>query len=308
VSAALVERLRSEGEKRYHDRHRYHVLMHEGKLSRVQLQQWVLNRYYYQTRIPIKDALIVSKSEDPGFRRMWIRRIHDHDGETEGEGGLAMWLRLADGVGLEREEVASCRSVLPGVRTACDSYVELVRSRSLVEAVASSLTEFFAPDLMTKRILAWEQHYPWVDPAMLAYFRSRVPRARRDSEEAIAFVTRHATTPELQDACVAALIHKTEVLWKLLDSVYSAYVSPRLAAKAKLRYDRKADRTMLLYPEKGLVLNATAADVATLCTGEHTVADIVGQLSAKYNQDAAIVQKEVIALLASFAERGLVHE
>ncbi len=308
MSAEFIERLRREGESRYHDRHRYHVLMHEGKLSRVQLQQWVLNRYYYQTRIPIKDALILSKSEDPAFRRMWIRRIRDHDGEAEGEGGLAMWLRLADGVGLDREEVAACRSVLPGVRAACDSYVELVRSRSLVEAVASSLTEFFAPDLMTKRVLAWEKHYPWVDPAMLAYFRSRVTRARRDSQEAIEFVTRHAASPELQDACVDALIRKTEVLWKLLDSVYSAYVSPRLAAKARLRYDRKADRTLLLYPEKGLVLNATAADVARLCTGEHTVADIVGQLTAKYNQDATIIQKEVIALLASFAERGLVHE
>ena len=114
----FVEWLRREGETRYHDRHRYHVLMHDGKLTREQLQQWVLNRYYYQTRIPIKDAIIVSKSEDPAFRRMWIRRIHEHDGEVEGEGGLALWLRLAEGVGLDRDEVASCRSVLPGVRFA----------------------------------------------------------------------------------------------------------------------------------------------------------------------------------------------
>ena len=222
----LVDWLRREGESRYHDRHRYHVLMHDGKLTRLQLQQWVLNRYYYQTRIPIKDAIIVSKSEDPAFRRMWIHRILDHDGQAEGEGGLALWLRLAEGVGLDREEVASCRSVLPGVRFACDGYVELVRERSLLEAVASSLTEFFAPDLMSKRILAWEKHYPWVSQEMLAYFRSRVPRARRDSEEAIEFVTRHATTYELQARCVAALIRKTEILWHLLDSVYVAYIDP----------------------------------------------------------------------------------
>jgi pyrroloquinoline-quinone synthase len=218
--------LRREGEARYHDRHRYHLLMHEGKLTRVQLQQWVLNRYYYQTRIPIKDALIVSKSEDPGFRRMWIRRIHDHDGEAEGEGGLALWLRLAEGVGLEREEVASCRSVLPGVRFACDAYVDLVRSRSLLEAVASSLTEFFAPDIMAKRVLAWEKYYPFVSPEMLAYFRARVTRARRDSEEAIDFVVRHATSFEQQERCVAALIRKTEILWQLLDCVYAAYIEP----------------------------------------------------------------------------------
>jgi pyrroloquinoline-quinone synthase len=222
----FVEWLRNEGEARYHDRHRYHLLMHEGKLTREQLQQWVLNRYYYQTRIPIKDALIVSKSEDPAFRRMWIRRIHDHDGEAEGEGGLTLWLRLAEGVGLDREEVASCRSVLPGVRFACDAYVDLVRSRSLLEAVASSLTEFFAPDIMTKRILAWERHYPWVSPEMLAYFRGRVTRARRDSEQAIDFAVRHAISYELQERCVAALIRKTEILWHLLDCVYAAYIDP----------------------------------------------------------------------------------
>lgn len=223
---AFIDWLRREGEARYHDRHRYHVLMHEGKLTRAQLQQWVLNRYYYQTRIPIKDALIVAKSEDPAFRRMWIRRIHDHDGAAEGEGGLELWLRLAEGVGLDREEVANCRSVLPGVRFACDGYVELVRSRSLLEAVASSLTEFFAPDLISKRILAWERHYPWVKPEMLAYFRTRVTRARRDSEDAIEFVARNAASYEQQALCVAALIRKTEILWQLLDCTYAAYVEP----------------------------------------------------------------------------------
>jgi pyrroloquinoline-quinone synthase len=222
----LIDWLRREGEHRYHDHHRYHVLMHEGKLTKLQLQQWVLNRYYYQTRIPIKDAIILAKSEDPAFRRMWIRRIRDHDGDEPGEGGLELWLRLAEGVGLDRDEVASCRSVLPGVRFACDGYVELVRERSLLEAVASSLTEFFAPDLMSRRVLAWEKHYPWVSPEMLAYFRSRVPRARRDSEEAIDFVVRHATTRAQQEQCVAALIRKTEILWHLLDCAYAAYVEP----------------------------------------------------------------------------------
>ena len=222
----FIERLRTEGERRYHDHHPYHVMMHEGRLTRPQLQQWVLNRYYYQTRIPIKDAIILSKSDDPAFRRMWIRRIHDHDGAQEGEGGLALWLRLAEGVGLDREEVASCRSVLPGVRFACDSYVELVRGRTLVEAVASSLTEFFAPDLMSQRILAWEKHYPWVSPDVLGYFRSRVSRARDDSADAIAFVVSQATTHAEQERCVEALIRKTEILWHLLDCVYAAYVDP----------------------------------------------------------------------------------
>ena len=219
----FIDWVRREGEHRYHDHHRYHVLMHEGRLTKPQLQQWVLNRYYYQTRIPIKDAVILSKSDDPAFRRMWIHRIADHDGLDE---GLELWLKLADGVGLDREDVASCRSVLPGVRFACDAYVTLVRERSLVEAVASSLTEFFAPDLMSRRVLAWEKHYPWVSAEMLAYFRSRVPRARRDSEEAIDYVVRHATTYDAQERCVAALIRKTEILWHLLDCAYAAYIEP----------------------------------------------------------------------------------
>jgi pyrroloquinoline-quinone synthase len=228
---ALKERLRDEGARRYHDHHPFHIAMHAGRLSREQLQAWVLNRYYYQTRIPIKDALIVAKSEDPTFRRAWIRRIHDHDGEQQGEGGLELWLRLADGVGLDREEVASCRAVLPGVRFACDAYVELVRERSLLEAVASSLTEFFAPDLMSKRVAAWEQHYPWVKSELLQYFRSRVPRARRDSEEAIEFVLREARTRVQQEQCVDALVKKTQILWHLLDCIALAH-GPELAGPA----------------------------------------------------------------------------
>lgn len=216
---AFIARLRREGSARYHDRHPFNVRMHAGSLTKEELGAWVRNRYYYQTRIPIKDALILSKSDDPAFRRLWMHRIVDHDGAAEGEGGLALWLRLAAAVGLDREEVASLRGVLPGVRFACDGYVALVRERSLLEAVASSLTEAFAPDLMSARILAWEKHYPWVDGSALDYFRARVPRARHDSEEAIRFVTERATTRELQDLCVAALIAKTEVLWCLLDSV-----------------------------------------------------------------------------------------
>ena len=220
---AFVARLRAEGEARYHDRHSFHVRMHAGALSRRQLQAWVENRFYYQTRIPIKDALLLSKSEDPAFRRMWIRRIVDHDGTREGEGGLALWLKLAGGVGLDVEQTRRCAQVLPGVRFACDAYVTLVRERSLLEGVASSLTEFFSPDIMSKRVLAWEKHYPWVSSEMRDYFRNRVPAARRDSEEAMRFVVEGATSRELQEKCVAALVTKTEILWALLDAVDRAY-------------------------------------------------------------------------------------
>jgi pyrroloquinoline-quinone synthase len=220
---AFVARLREEGEKRYHDRHPFHVKMHAGQLTREQIQAWVLNRYYYQTRIPKKDALIVAKADDPAFRRSWMRRIVDHDGAAPGEGGLAQWERLAKGVGLDVEEVKSLRRVLPGVRFACDAYVDLVRERPLVEAVASSLTEFFSPDIMSKRIVAWETHYPWVEKETLEYFRGRVTRAQADSRAAIDYVLAHAKSLEEQERCVDALIRKTEILWALLDAVQTAH-------------------------------------------------------------------------------------
>jgi len=221
----FIARLREEGVRRYHDQHPFHQLMHEGKLTRAQIQSWTLNRYYYQTRIPIKDAIILSKSEDPAFRRLWIHRIHDHDGEDAASGGLALWLRLAEAVGLDRDEVASCRRVLPGVRFACDAYVTLCRENPLPVAVASSLTEMFAPDLMSRRIASWEHHYPWVGAEALGYFRTRVVRARRDGEEGLGFVVANATSRALQDACIGALVRKTEILWHLLDCVHAATVT-----------------------------------------------------------------------------------
>jgi pyrroloquinoline-quinone synthase len=223
--------LRREGSARYHDRHPFHRRMHEGRLGRTELGLWVANRYYYQTRIPIKDALIVSKSEDPAFRRAWLRRIHDHDGERAGEGGLELWQRLGEAVGIPRAELVAFQHVVPAARFACDAYVSLVRDGSLVEAVASSLTETFAPDLMQRRISAWAEHYTWIPSEALDYFRSRVLRASRDGAEGLAFVLTHATSREAQQRAVSALVRKTEILWTLLDAIERA-AEPQRGAPA----------------------------------------------------------------------------
>lgn len=210
------------GQRRYHSLHRFHDRMNAGALSRHDLKTWATNRYYYQRCIPLKDAAILSNCPDRDVRRHWIKRIVDHDGSPASAGGIEAWLRLCHAVGATREEVESEKLVVPGVRFAVDAYVTLARTRPWLEAVASSLTELFAPTLMAKRIAAFEQHYPWVDPEGLAYFRSRVTLAKADSDYALALVLERCATRPEQDRCIAALETKCNILWAQLDAIDSA--------------------------------------------------------------------------------------
>jgi pyrroloquinoline-quinone synthase len=218
--------LRKIGEQRYHDKHPFHILLHEGGLNQGQMQAWVLNRFYYQKSIPLKDASLMGRADDVALRREWISRILDHDGSRPGEGGIERWLVLAEGVGLERDYVASCEGVLPATRFACEAYVRFVREKSTLEAVASSLTELFAPNLHRTRIDALLAHYPFANDKTLAYFRTRLIEAPRDVDFGLAYVLDRADTREKQELCLAALRFKTEVLWAQLDALYYAYVAP----------------------------------------------------------------------------------
>jgi pyrroloquinoline-quinone synthase len=218
----FVAALRAQSQ-RYHDQHPFSRRMNAGELSPGQIQGWVANRFAYQACIPRKDAAILANCPDREVRRRWIRRIHDHDGTADGEGGIEAWLRLGEAVGLTREEVEDERHVVPGVRFAVDAYVTFARTRPWVEAVASSLTELFAPDLMADRLAAFERHYPWIDPGGLAYFRARLTQAPRDSEHALQVVTERFRTPDQRAAAVAALSFKCDVLWSMLDAIDRAY-------------------------------------------------------------------------------------
>lgn len=222
VTEGFVEALRAQSQ-RYHSLHPFHVMMNEGRLSRRQIQGWVANRFYYQENIPRKDAAILANCPDREVRRRWVRRIHDHDGTADGEGGIEAWLRLGEAVGLTRDEMWDERHVVPGVRFAVDAYVTFARTRPWVEAVASSLTELFAPDLMAERLAAFERFYTWIDPAGLTYFRDRLTQARRDSEYALEVVTERCRTPDEQARAVAALSFKCDVLWSMLDAIDRAY-------------------------------------------------------------------------------------
>ena len=221
---SFVAVLRAQS-RRYHDQHPFSRRMNEGSLSRGQIQGWVANRFYYQETIPRKDAAILANCPEREIRRRWVRRILDQDGTADGEGGIEAWLRLGEAVGLPREEMADERHVVPGVRFAVDAYLTFARTRPWVEAVASSLTELFAPDLMAERLAAFERHYSWIDPQGLVYFRARLTQAPRDSEHALEVVTEHCRTPDQQAAAVAALSFKCDVLWSVLDAIDRAYAN-----------------------------------------------------------------------------------
>lgn len=218
-TAEFTERLRAVAEDRYHDRHPFNVRMHQGELTPAELRRWIINRFHYQRHIPVKDALILAKFDDPALRRVWVRRIQDHDGTAVGRGGIERWLRLGEAAGLERPALWDTARVLPGVRLAVEGYVNFCRLRPVLDAVAASLTELSAPGLMRTRIAAFERYYPWIEAAGLAYFRTRIGQGGRDSEEALALVQGWARTREQQERAVAALTFKCEVLWALLDAV-----------------------------------------------------------------------------------------
>lgn len=285
MTATLEARLERILDERYHHLHPFNLRMHEGTLSRDEIRTWVGNRYYYQTRIPKKDGLILTKADDPAFRRDWIRRIHDHDGEAGREGGLELWLQLAEAVGLDREKVAACGDVLPGVRRACDAYVEFVASHDLLESVASSLTERRAGAIMAVRIEAWEKHYTWVAPAGLAYFRSRTVQAPRDAREGMAYVLEHARTPEDGDRCARALERKCEILWSLLDAVEWGGGTPALAPGMRLRRDREG--WLAVGAERAVQLNDSSRAILELCSEDRSVCEVGAAFAALHSDEPA---------------------
>jgi pyrroloquinoline-quinone synthase len=238
-AAGLHARLQAVGDEFYHHRHPFHLMMHEGQLTRGQLQAWALNRFYYQSMIPVKDAMIVSRSTDPEFRRVWRKRLVDHDGTQAGDGGIERWIVLAEATGLDRERVLGHREVLPGVRYAVDAYVDLVSRGTLIEAVASSLTELFSRRLITLRMDRMRQYYPFLEPG-LAYFEARLTQAPEDASFTLDWVTREATTRAAQESVVAALRSKCDILWAQLDALYFAYVKPAWPPPGAFRPEEEA--------------------------------------------------------------------
>ena len=218
--------LRRIGAERYHNLHPFHQRLHGGTCTKTQVKAWALNRYYYQSSIPIKDAIVLSRFRDRKIRLEWRHRIEDHDGSFEAEGGIERWLRLTDGLGFDRAYVESCKGLLPATRFAVDAYVHFVRERTPLEAIASSLTELFAQKLHNERISGMLSHYDFINPSVMTYFQRRLDQAPRDADFALGFVKEHARTRAEQEAVMGALSFKCDVLWAQLDALWSAYVEP----------------------------------------------------------------------------------
>jgi pyrroloquinoline-quinone synthase len=233
--------IRDVGAQRYHDKHPFHKLLHGGKLNKGQVQAWALNRYCYQEAVPRKDAAFMSRVNDRELRREWVHRLLDHDGYGEEPGGIERWLALTDGLGLPREYVMSRRGALPATQFAVEAYVRFVVEQPLVVAVASSLTELFAPSIHRERISGMLENYDFVDDRTMAYFRRRLAQAPRDSDFALDYIKLHARTREEQEACVGAVRFKCSVLWAQLDALNHAYVTPAMippgAFRPEVEYD-----------------------------------------------------------------------
>jgi pyrroloquinoline-quinone synthase len=231
----LEAAIRAVGAERYHDQHPFHHLLHGGKLAKGQVQAWALNRFCYQSAVPRKDAALVSRALDRGLRREWIQRILDHDGSGNEEGGIERWLVLTDALGLDRAYVVSMQGALPATRFAVEAYVTFVRERTLLEAVASSLTELFAPSIHRERIVGMLENYDFIGERAMQYFRRRLDQANRDADFALEFVKAHATTLATQAAVVDAVRFKCNVLWAQLDALHHAYVTPGLIPPGAFR-------------------------------------------------------------------------
>ena len=340
----LEAALRDIGARRYHNLHPFHRLLHDGKLNKDQVRAWALNRYYYQAMIPVKDAALLARLPDAQLRRIWRQRIVDHDGDHEGDGGIERWLKLAEGVGFARDYVLSTKGILSATRFSVDAYVHFVSERSLLEAIASSLTEMFSPTIISERVAGMLKNYDFITKETLAYFDKRLTQAPRDADFALDYVKRHATTPEMQRAAMAALTFKCNVLWTQLDALYFAYVAPgmippdawqpgeglvpeaspvaaptgapaafsggdvpRLPRGVRLRYDEVRSKHVLLAPERTFDLDDNAVAVLKLVDGQASVSQIARTLGQTYDADPAVIEADILVMLADLAQKRVLE-
>ena len=324
----LESRLRELGARRYHNLHPFHRMLHNGQCTKAQVQAWALNRYYYQAMIPLKDASLIGRCEDEALRREWRKRLDDHDGDENRPGGIERWLKLTDGLGLDREAVTSTRLLLPATRFAVQAYVHYVRERSLLEAVASCLTELFSSQIITERMAGMLAHYDFITPEIMSYFDKRPPQAERDANFALEWVKQHARTRRTAPGCRRyarvqvrrAVVHAGCAA--LLVCVARADPArrlravcrrclkplperPRLAPGVRLHFDSTRSAWVLLGPERVIEAEGPAHEILQRCDGTRTVGEIVDELAALYTADRAEIAADVNDMLVELATKRM---
>lgn len=323
ASGTFLTRLEALAQRHYQHRHPFNALLQAGRLGREELRLWFAHRYHYLTRVPITDALIIAKADDPSFRRHWVQRLRDHDGwcEPRGEvaapGAIELWRRLGGALGVTEDELASSAHVLPEVRVLCDEYVESVRDADLVTAVAGTLTEYWAPRLMPLTIDLWLRRYPFVEEGALARFARGLPAG--DAEFALGFVERRATTAELERRCLDAFVAQCTIQWRLLDAVYLACRRgqfPRIESRAWLmrlsalaeedQRGRSSAPGVLMLPERSLQLNRTAYDLLECCDGKRTLDCIVQALGERHAAPPGLIERDIATFVAELERRSAV--
>ena len=326
-------RLRDIGKERYHDNCKFHHLLHSGKLNKGQVQAWALNRYYYQINISIKDSALMSRIKDPELRRVWIKRILDHDGRKDDEGGIERWYKLTDGLDMDREYVKSTKGILPATRFSVDAYVTFVKEKSLLEGVTSSLTELFAPKIHKERIVGMLENYDFINDQTMAYFKKRVDQATDDADFVLDYAIKNAHTRQEQEDVCEALKFKTDVLWVMQDALYHSYINghvppgafmpedlmtdiltidgdivPKFPKHVKFKYNEPRKEWVLLAPEKLVKPDQIAVEILKLVDGIKTVKKIANELSQKFNAPEEVIIEDTKVMLQQLADKGFIVE
>jgi coenzyme PQQ biosynthesis protein C len=327
-TGAFPARLEALAQRHYQHRHPFNALLHAGRLGREELRLWFANRYHYLTRVPITDALIVAKADDPAFRRLWVQRLLDHDGWCDprradavaaAPGEIERWRQLGKALGVTEVELATSARLLPEVRVLCDEYVESVRDADLVTAVAGTLTDYFASRSSPLPIELWLRRYPFVEESALARFGRGLAQPAGDAEFALGFVQRHATTAELERRCLDAFVTQCVIQWRLLDAVYLACRRgqfPRIESRAWLmrlsalaeedERGRSSAPAVLMLPERSLQLNRTAYDLLERCDGKHTLDCIVQELGERHAAPPGLIERDIATFVAELERRSAV--
>ena len=296
-------RLREIGKERYHDNCRFHHLLHSGKLNKGQVQAWALNRYYYQINISIKDSALMSRIKDPELRRVWIKRILDHDGRKDDEGGIERWYKLTDGLDMDRDYVKSTKGILPATRFSVDAYVSFVKEKSLLEGVTSSLTELFAPKIHKERIVGMLENYDFINDQTMAYFKKRVDQATDDADFVLNYAIKNAHTRQEQEDVCEALKFKTDVLWVMQDALYHSYINGHVPPGAF-----KPEEWVILAPERLVKLDPIAVEILKMVNGEREVKSISLELSKKFNAPEDTIISDVKEMLQNLSDKGFIEE